>query len=212
MKESVSAGDAFGRWTACSPPRKENGRTVVDVVCSCGTERIVRVEGLLNGRSRSCGCLHKERVREAQTEHGHTTGATSPEFRSWDHMIQRCTNPNNDNYESYGGRGVTVCDRWLSFAAFLEDMGPRPSGCSLDRIDGALVYSKSTCRWATRREQANNRDVTRWVDLPSGRISLTDACEKYNIPKKTVSARWYKGLRGEDLVKPITPANKRRWK
>lgn len=87
------------------------------------------------------------------------------EYRTWDSMIQRCTNPRSQNFRHYGGRGITVCQRWLdSFEAFLEDMGPRPDGMSIDRIDNDLLvdsYSKANCRWTTQTEQVRNRRPTK---------------------------------------------------
>lgn len=89
--------------------------------------------------------------------HGHTTGKFSPTYQSWCSMIQRCTNPNRESWPYYGGRGITVCPRWMSFDNFLEDMGERPPGLSLDRIDNDGNYEPGNCRWATPEEQHANR-------------------------------------------------------
>lgn len=204
----MKPGDVFGRWTIQRQPYiDKQGRKVADVLCNCGAEKIVRVDGLQSGKSKSCGCFHKERAKQSNLVHGHTrkSEGTSPEFRSWDHMIQRCTNPNSDAYKNYGGAGITVCKRWLdSFQAFLDDMGLRPHGTSLDRVNGAGVYSKETCRWATRAEQADNRSCTRWVELPDTRMSMREAALKFSIKPKTLSARWANGLRGLDLITPTS--------
>lgn len=86
----------------------------------------------------------------------------SSEYQTWSQLIQRCTNPKNPRYACYGGRGITVCDAWNDFAVFYRDMGPRPEGLTLDRIDNDAGYSPENCRWATLSEQARNKRATSW--------------------------------------------------
>lgn len=118
-------------------------------LCSCGNKKAVFGFSLRNGESRSCG--------HARTKHGHTIDGKSPTYRSWDKMIQRCTNSKTHQYKDYGGRDIKVCKRWLDFKNFLDDMGEKPKGLSLDRVNVYQGYKPSNCKWSTRSEQARNR-------------------------------------------------------
>jgi len=136
--------------------------------CSCGEETVVQGCRLKSGNTSSCGCLHAEKsadtgraFREKVTIHGHSRlrdGRPSPTYISWYNMKQRCLNPKATHYRHYGGRGITICDGWLSsFEAFLADMGERPAGTSLERIDPNGNYERANTRWADLKEQRANR-------------------------------------------------------
>lgn len=123
-------------------------------LCDCGTHAVVCGYQMRDGSSTSCGCYSRERSREA-AKHGMSSSST---YVSWRSMIARCNNPRNKDFPKWGGRGISICDRWLVFENFLEDMGPRPEGKTLDRFpnnDGN--YEPGNCRWATASEQARNR-------------------------------------------------------
>ena len=124
--------------------------------CDCGNEVIVIGDNLRRGTTKSCGCYNRETLSKARYKHGHSDPSNKT-YNSWRAMIQRCDNPKNNRFFAYGGRGIRVCQEWYKFENFLADMGERPNGKSIDRIDVDLDYCKSNCKWSTPKEQANNR-------------------------------------------------------
>lgn len=151
---------------------KESGRDKWGQViwlckCDCGNERIVTGGNLrTRGNKNSCGCVKAERFRKTYTKHGHTCQSkdskgrpkASREYRSWQGMKKRCYDPKHINFHNYGGRNITICDRWLhSFESFISDMGTRPPDYTLDRIDPNGNYEPGNCRWASWQTQARNK-------------------------------------------------------
>jgi hypothetical protein len=130
--------------------------------CACGNRTVLAASAIKRGKVKSCGCIKAEVARKngalssGPLKHG-AAKARMPEYFVWKTMRQRCMNPNSKDYESYGGRGIGVCERWCNFESFINDMGLRPDGCSLDRINNDQGYSPENCRWATDEQQANNR-------------------------------------------------------
>lgn len=157
-------GRRFGRLTVASFHDQQNRHSRWLCLCDCGTERIVLIDNLKSGNTISCGCVREEHNKRVWTKHGHSA-ANTPEYESWAAMRARCASRSNDRRGlDYGRRGITVCARWNSFESFLEDMGPRLPGTSLDRIDVNGNYEPRNCRWATASEQVANRRSRKRVE------------------------------------------------
>jgi hypothetical protein len=204
MANTICNGDVFGRLKVVSEPFSVNGKKYFSVRCTCGVEKSARADHLVSGGTKSCGCHRSESSTRRKT-HGMTN---SSEYEIWSSMKKRCYNKNNVAYKNYGGRGIFVCNEWLVFENFYRDMGPRPVGASIDRIDNNKGYSKENCTWSTDLEQANNRrNVKRYV-VGELNGTLPQLCRALNMPRHTVWARLKVGC---DVVDAFTrPINRKK--
>jgi hypothetical protein len=125
-----------------------------ECLCDCGNRKIVTRYQLRSGGTKSCGCLNRDKIVQRNFKHGLTN---APEYPVWANMRQRCVNPKNKAYKYYGGRGIKYCERWESFSNFLADMGKRPDGLTLERINTNGNYEPSNCKWATWSEQRKSQ-------------------------------------------------------
>lgn len=131
---------------------------MVDLLCPfCDTPFRTDKTAIISGHTQSCGCLRVQTGQRVNLRHGHNGNLVSPTHRSWSTMWTRCTNPHNDNYKYYGGRGIAIHSEWGKFENFLRDMGQRPTNKTLDRINNNEGYELNNCRWATKSQQMKNR-------------------------------------------------------
>ena len=162
----------FNSLTAMFPISIKNSHVRWVCICDCGKTHEATYGNLAHGLVKSCGCARG-------THHQSKT----PEYKVWDAMIQRCTNPNNKAYSSYGGRGIHVCDKWLlSFKTFISEMENRPSDKhTIDRIDNDRGYEPENCRWTTRKVQQNNMRSNRWITFDGHTRTLSDWSKRIGI-------------------------------
>jgi hypothetical protein len=192
-------GERHGNLVAIRPLESNSENRVLWVFkCDCGEIATLR-------RSRAkerghCGCLKLERYSRANTRHGKSF---TPEYKSWTAMKQRCLNPNGRKFLLHGGRGITVCERWRkSFVSFLDDMGTRPPGTTLERKNNNGNYEPGNCRWATPTEQNRNKRTTRKIIIGGLNLPLTEWAERNNLHPDIIRKRILSGCAESELFNP----------
>lgn len=176
--------------------------------CDCGNEHIATVSSVKFRPNSACGCRLKE-YQAAGTVATHRRHNT-PEYKSWTAMKQRCRNPNDGGFPRYGGRGIDYCERWESFENFFADMGPRPEGMTLDRIDNDGPYSPDNCRWATKRTQQANRGCARLITHNGETRTINDWARIKGLLWSTIEQRLAYGWSvAEALERPPIPPSER---
>lgn len=184
----VNVGEKYNKLTAVNFSHYDHRRKARWVwLCDCGNKTEAEAYNVKSGAVKSCGCHRIETNKNKATSHGMVG---TPIYDCWRNMVKRCNNPNATYYAEYGGRGITVCERWEnSFENFYADMGDIPEGLTIDRIDNDKGYEPGNCRWATKTEQARNRRNTFYVDLDGKKVSLSECAEKLTISAATI--RWW---------------------
>jgi hypothetical protein len=195
-------GNRFERLVVHKQSDRRGGRVHWHCVCECGAQIVVAASSLRSGNTRSCGCLvadtRPKRERHYNFRHGL---AGTPTYRSWTAARERCQNPRNERYPQYGGRGITVCERWADFDNFLADMGEAPPGHTLDRIRVNEPYEPGNCRWLPRAEQALNRRNSIHIDYEGRQIGLKEFASAVGLPYGRLVDRVHRrGLRSASVI------------
>lgn len=210
QKTLVKTGDLYGKLSILrelSVMVHPSGRTrrLFECQCECGKIISATMDNLRSkNHTTSCGCVGAAARLRSITTHGQHG---SPAYRSWRAMLQRCLDKNTPIFKQYGARGITVCERWFLFENFLEDMGRRPHGTSLDRIENSKGYTPGNCRWATYKTQVLNRSMTKYVDYNGEKLCQSDWSRRLGGGIDLVMHRIRRGWSPEKAVS--TPLVKR---
>lgn len=169
--------------------------------CECGNKIIVS-PSVVRLHQKTCGCDSRNRIGKASLIHGHAKrGKHSPEFKTWANMKKRCENASYEHFQHYGGRGITICERWQNFELFFEDMGERPQGASIDRIDPNGNYEPLNCVWESRAQQALNKRNAVWLVIDGVTKRLKDWVTVEGAgTERQVRLRRYRGWNDKDAV------------
>ena len=201
-KDVETVGSTFGSLFVTGVADNIGGRRAYKCVCECGETLEVRGYSLRTGNTSSCGCVRRDKTVARNVVHGMSK---TPEYQAWLMTRQRCENPNQKDFKHYGGRGIYMCERWKVFENFLEDMGRRPKGLTLERLDNDGPYTPGNCVWASRKAQASNTRRNRVVVRGGDAKTLSQWAEDLGMPRRTVNARVTKLGYSEEraLTQPI---------
>lgn len=183
-------GESYGKLTVVRMlPGRIRRSTIWECRCACGATKVTNAQMLRSGHAKSCGCLNVEQYSKPR-KHG---ACNTPEYSAWKDMKRRCLNPKAKNYRRYGGRGVSICERWMEFSLFLADMGTRPQGLSLERINNNGNYEPGNCKWATDLEQSSNTCRNRFVELNGERKTVSAFARELGVS-------WHKAARLAEAI------------
>jgi hypothetical protein len=189
-------GFQFGSLTVLQLGKSHGNGAVWLCQCKCGNQKEVRASDMVQGKIKSCGCEHTQRIAKASTTHGMKKTRT---YSIWGAMRSRC----NRIHQDYSCRGITYDERWDSFENFYLDMGEVPEGMSIDRIDPNGNYKKSNCRWATQEQQANNKRSSVFIEYNNKKQTVSQWAKELNMNHYTLRSRLKKGLSPEQVLKPL---------
>lgn len=197
------SGKRFGSLLAIRFVPDDSAYAKFLFMCDCGIEKIIMAQSVIRGATVSCGCVGSADRSKKLTIHGHGKSGKNrnPTYSSWASMMTRCEWGNHSTFDKYGAVGIKVFHEWHNFENFLRDMGERPIGTSIDRIDNMKGYFPGNCRWATRHEQALNTSRTVKVVIDGKLTIVYDLCDKLGLSRKAVRARAVR--RGYDYVSAL---------
>lgn len=202
LPKSLPSGTRFGRLIVLGvgSPRGSHFYSTSRCLCDCGNVKEIANSCLKSGDTVSCGCYHFERLRTDNLVHGHNRKRQRTRtYEAWLHARNRCLNPNDTRYASYGGAGVKFCERWNDFSVFLADLGECPPGLTLDRWPNPKGnYEPGNCRWATWLQQARNKGP--FYEFQGVRACLSELCERFNLPYRLLQGRMRRGWSFEQAV------------
>lgn len=189
-------GDRVGNVVLLEIQPNSGGLWLVECV-KCGKRKLKKP----NRKAPNCNCEQGEKIRKAKTIHGM---CDTIEYKSWGHMMERCFNPNCDDYPEWGGRGITVCERWRTFKNFINDMGMKPGPeYKIERIDNDGNYEPGNCKWATQKEQGRNQRSNVVLNIGGVKKIMVEWSEMVDVPYKTITQRKRAGWQDWECVMPV---------
>lgn len=192
-------GERYSEWVVLSETGKKNiaNQPMFSCQCVCGNVRNVSSAALRFAKSKNCGCRRYAALKVNLSKHGRGT----PEYVAWSHIKQRCLNPDDHGYQDYGGRGISVCSRWMDFDNFYSDMGPRPSAKhSIDRVDNNRGYEPGNCRWTTSDIQARNTRRNRSLEFNGEKLTVADWTKRLGFGRGAIPGRIKRGWSTEKIL------------
>ena len=199
-------GKIFGRLKVVKVDEKSGRKTRWICICECGNTKSIRSDCLLGGQVRSCGCLKKEQDKENLTKHHRHLESKTRLYYEWQRLKGRCNNKKNERYYRYGGRGIKVCEEWQksyeNFRDWALENGYKEN-LTIDRINNNGNYEPKNCRWATIKQQCNNRSTNIIVEYKNKKITLMQLSEIVKIKYATLNQRYSRGDRGKRLIRKV---------